>query len=295
VALCLQLSNPANLQPGETPCGPFGEDNQYTLANGTVVNGTRPFGLDFSSNPYMETAAHSSYNSLQATLRHNDKYDTIMLGYTWAKSMDNGSTAFDTTNPYNPKQSVGLSTFDVPMDFVASYTVNLPFDHLVGDRGALNRLTNGWQVNGITTFASGQPVTMGENDDNSLTGTFTDTIDVPSVAPGQRLFNNKNPRSGQPYFNPSYFVPEPTGQIGNSMRRFFTGPGLLNTDIALLKNIKIVENQQLEFRAEAFNIFNHAQFNNPNGQVDNTGSGGFGYVTGARDPRIMQVALKYIF
>ncbi len=101
---------------------------QYILANGTVVNGTRPFGLDFSSNPYMETAAHSSFNSLQASLQHNDKYDTFDLGYTWEKSMDNGSGEFDATNPLHPEQSVGLSTFDVPQDFVASYTVDLPFN-----------------------------------------------------------------------------------------------------------------------------------------------------------------------
>ena len=79
------------------------------------------------------------------------------------------------------------------------------------------------------------------------------------------------------------------------MRRFFTGPGILNTDLALLKNTKIVESQQLQFRAETFNLFNHAQFDNLSGQVDNTGQGGFGYIHSARDPRIMQIALKYIF
>jgi len=113
--------------------------------------------------------------------------------------------------------------------------------------------------------------------------------------PGQKLFQDKNPRSGEPYFNPNYFTPEPLGQVGDAMRRFFTGPGLLNTDLALLKNTKIRESEQIEFRAEAFNIFNHAQFNNPSGQVDNTGQGGFGYVTSANAPRIMQVALKFLF
>ncbi len=84
-----------------------------------------------------------------------------------------------------------------------------------------------------------------------------------SVVPGQPLYNNKNPRSAKAYFNPGYFTPEQPGQIGDAMRRFFTGPGLLNTDLALLKNTKILESQQLEFRAETFNIFNHAQFNDP--------------------------------
>ena len=79
------------------------------------------------------------------------------------------------------------------------------------------------------------------------------------------------------------------------MRRFFPGPGILNSDMALLKTTAITERTQLQFRAEAFNVFNHAQFNNPSGNVGNTGIGGFGYVTSARDPRIMQVALKLLF
>jgi hypothetical protein len=79
------------------------------------------------------------------------------------------------------------------------------------------------------------------------------------------------------------------------MRRSFSGPGIDNYDMALLKSTAITENTKLQFRAEAFNVFNHAQFNNPNGLVNNTGQGGFGYVTGARDPRIMQVALKFLF
>ncbi|MGC2708157.1 MAG: hypothetical protein WA252_03395, partial [Candidatus Sulfotelmatobacter sp.] len=114
---------------------------------------------------------------------------------------------------------------------------------------------------------------------------------------GSPLFVNKNPRNsaGQPYFNPNYFVQEPLGQVGNAMRRYFSGPGLNNFDIALLKDTKITESTQLQFRAEAFNIFNHAQFFNPSGNFNNNVSGGFGYVTSARDPRIIQLALKLLF
>jgi len=79
------------------------------------------------------------------------------------------------------------------------------------------------------------------------------------------------------------------------MRRYFSGPGIYNFDMALLKDTKITESMQVQFRAEAFNVFNHAQFMNPSGQVDNSGQGGFGFVTGARDPRIMQIALKFLF
>jgi hypothetical protein len=98
-----------------------------------------------------------------------------------------------------------------------------------------------------------------------------------------------------PYFNPGDFSPEPIGQVGNAMRRFFSGPGIDNFTMALLKDTQLTESTRLEFRAEAFNLFNHAQFMNPNGTVNNTGAGGFGFVTSARDPRIMQLALKLYF
>jgi hypothetical protein len=81
------------------------------------------------------------------------------------------------------------------------------------------------------------------------------------------------------------------------MRRYFSGPGIDNYDMALLKSTTITESTKLQFRAEAFNVFNHAQFANPNGVVNNVGQGGFGYVTstGFNNPRIMQVALKFLF
>jgi hypothetical protein len=294
-ALCLSLN--AQLPAGSTPCGPFGEDNTYTLTNGTTVNGTRPtFGINFGSNPYMATVVSSSFNSLQVSVKHTEKYANFLLAYTYEKSIDNGSTSFDATNPFNPRQSRALSVFDVPQDLTASYTIQLPFEKWTG--GSLNRLSSGWALSGIATFAKGEPIQLSEIDDNSLSGTFADTIDVPSYNPGNGpLFINKNPRNsaGQPYFNPNYFQQEPLGQVGDAMRRYFSGPGIYNFDMALLKDTKITEGAQLQFRAEAFNVFNHAQFNNPSGNFNNTNQDGFGFVSSARDPRIMQLALKMIF
>ena len=196
----------------------------------------------------------------------------------------------------NPGQTRALSSFDVPHNLVASYTVQLPFDHFIGGGDIAKRLTAGWELSGVTTFAKGEPVSLNENDDNSLLGAFNANVDVPSYANnGSPLYGNKNPRKGLPYFNPNYFVPETIGQVGNAMRRYFSGPGIDNYDMALLKSTTITESTKLQFRAEAFNVFNHAQFKNPSGLVNNTGQGGFGYVTSANDPRIMQVALKFLF
>jgi Carboxypeptidase regulatory-like domain len=295
-ALCLQLSDMANVAPGTATCGPQGEDSVYTTAAGETVNGTRPFGLNFNSNPYMKTAVSSSFNSLQVTLEHTEKYLNFLIGYTFEKSLDNGSDSFDATNPVNPALTRALSSFDVPHNLVASYTVQLPFDRFIGGGDIAKRFTAGWELSGVSTFAKGEPVKLNENDDNSLLGAFNADADVPSYANnGTPLYQNKNPRKGLPYFTPGFFQPEPLGQVGNAMRRYFSGPGLDNYDMALLKSTTITESTKLQFRAEAFNVFNHAQFTNPNGTVNNTGLGGFGYVTGARDPRIMQVALKFLF
>lgn len=298
-ALCLELSNPANVAPGTPTCAPFGENGVYTLPNGQIINSTRaPFGANFGSNAYMKSMANSSYNSFQASLQHRDKYENFMLAYTWSKSLDNGSGTLDATNPYNPRLTKGLSIYDVPQVFVASYTIQLPFDRWSGNGMLSKSLTGGWALSGITTFASGQPIQLSETDDNSLSGTFLAPVDVPSYSGnGSKLYEDRNPRDGNPYFNPNYFTEEPLGQIGNAMRRSFTGPGLNNWNIALLKNTKISETKQVQFRAEAFNVFNHAQFyaSTASGDFNNTGLGGFGYVTSAHDPRIMQVALKLLF
>lgn len=296
-ALCAHLNNPANVQSGTPTCGPFGENGVYTTSGGSVVNGTRyPFGPNFGSNAYMMSMANSSYNSLQASVQHNQKYAQLLVAYTWAKSIDNGSGALDATNPYNPHQSHALSIFDVPQVFVANYTVQLPIDRWVGKLTAAQRLAAGWALSGITTYASGQPIQLTESDDNSLSGTFLAPVDVPSYANnGSKLFVDRNPRHGLPYFNPNYFVQEPLGQIGNAMRRFFVGPGMDNYNLALLKSTTLKEHKELQFRAEAFNVFNHAQFQNPSGNFNNAGANGFGYVTAARDPRIMQLALKFLF
>jgi hypothetical protein len=314
-ALCylLDVKNPANIVSPTSPssCGPGNEDpgpgvasaiattvappgypGITSFATSRLLTGlSTPTSDNFISNPYMITAVSSSFNSLQVSLKHTEKYANFLLAYTYEKSIDNGSSSFDATNPFDPRQDRALSVFDVPQDLTVSYTVQMPFDKLTG--GAAQRLTGGWALSGIMTLADGQPIQLMETDDNSLSGTFDDTIDIPSYNPGHGpLFVNKNPRSGQPYFNPNYFTFEPLGQVGNAMRRYFVGPGIYNFDLALLKDTKITESMQAQFRAEAFNIFNHAQFNNPGGNIDSTS---FGFVTSARAARIMQIALKLIF
>ena len=283
--LVTQESNPGNPQlclatPG---CGPFLETN---------FNTRLPiFGPLFGSNGYFITIGQSSNNSFQVDLRHNSGRMQFLAGYTYSKSLDDASGYGEQVNPFSPKASIALSAFDTAHNFVVSYNYDLPFEKLAGS----NRLTKGWALSGVTRFSTGLPVTLYETDDNSLLGTQNSGpiqlgIDVPNYAGGPVHAND--PRSGKSYFDTSGFTLENLGQLGNSRRRFFHGPGINNWDIALLKNTQLTERTNLQFRAEWFNVFNHAQFLAVNGNVN---SPTFGQVQSVRQPRIGQLSLKLSF
>jgi hypothetical protein len=121
-------------------------------------------------------------------------------------------------------------------------------------------------------------------------GAISLPVDTPNYTPGPLNFTD--PRRQVPYFNTSLFSPETEGQLGTARRRFFGAPGLNNWDVALLKDTAIREAMRLEFRAEFFNAFNHAQFGQPDGNVDDAT---FGLITTANQPRIMQFSLKFLF
>jgi Carboxypeptidase regulatory-like domain len=295
-ALCLFLRNPANLQAGETPCGPSGENNVYVTSAGQTYYGTRPTLMgetngtpNFSSNSWFKTIGNSDYNSLQVTLRRSTGRLDFLGAYTYSKSMDNASGYGEGVNVVNPNLKA-LSAFNSTNNFVLSETYQLPIDARVR-----NRFTSGWTVSTITHFATGLPVTLLETDDNSLLGTSGGgpiqlPIDTPNYTPGPLNFTN--PRSGQPYFNTSLFTPEAIGQLGDAPRRFFHGPGINNWDITFGKDTKLTERSNLQFRADFFNAFNHAQFNEPDGNIDHST---FGQINSAGLGRIMQFAMKLQF
>lgn len=298
-ALCLSLSQSSQVMPGTGTCGPFAEDGTFYPITGGVVNTARTtFKNGLGSNGWFATLANSNYNALEVSARHTTHRAAILMSYTFSKAMDNASSwgpgisdAGEQINPVNFKVSKALSAFDVTHNFVISYSYELPFDQLF----SANRLTKGWIITGITRYTTGLPVTINEQDDNSLLGTFCtgptcSVVDTPNFTPGPLNFSD--PRSGNSYFNTSLFTSEALGQLGNSNRRFFHGPGTANWDFGFLKDLPVTESKTLEFRAEFFNIFNHAQFDLPEGDIINSS---FGFVNSARDPRIGQVAIKFLF
>ena len=293
-ALCLGLSLPSEVAPGTQTCGPFGENSTYTRADGTVVASTRPLiGPNFGSTPLLHTVANSNYNALEVSVNHQSKVATFLAGYTWGKAIDNSSSLSDQGLVFfNYRFTRGLSSYDVSQNFVFSYNVLLPFAHLAG--GHWTKVTDGWQLSGVTRLSTGFPIRIGESDDQDLlggTGVINGGPDVPNFTPGA-LMLGKGPLSGQPYFNTSLFSEDALGQFGNSNPRFFHGPGIVNFDTSLHKNLNITERVGLQFRAEFFNVFNHPQFLNPSGLIN---GGTFGTILGARAPRIGQIAIKATF
>ncbi len=301
-ALCLSVSQLSEVMPGTPTCGPFGENQTYNPVGGGVINGTRaPFGPNFGSDDWFDTMANSNYNALEVSLRHVVGRLELLVGYTYSKSLDNasgwGGGQGDMINPLDYRLTKALSAFDATNNFVTSYRYRLPFDKL----SLPSRLTNGWVISGITRLATGLPVYLTEPDDNSLLGTAYggptgNTVDEPDYTPGNLQITNPrkaNPAAGtNPYFNTALFSAEPLGGIGTASRRFFHGPGINNWDIALVKDLKITESKQLQFRGEFFNAFNHAQFQEPQA---NFLSSDFGFVTNANAARIGQVAIKFTF
>ncbi|HEY7212275.1 MAG TPA: carboxypeptidase regulatory-like domain-containing protein [Bryobacteraceae bacterium] len=287
-ALCMQLN-----QLGATPtCGRNGEQTTYTLPNGSQVFGTRTaLGPAFGqNNSYTANIANSNYNSFQVSVERRASDLTFLAAYTYSKGIDNSSGFNDWVNFSNYRLSRSLSSYDLTHNFVVSYVWSIPFDRAFP--GGWKRLTQGWQINGITRFSTGFPISLNQSGDYSLTG--DGTTDTPDLVGKVQIQDPRKPGPNGPntYFLPSAFDSGQLGRFGTANRRFFHGPGILNTDFGLMKDTRITESTSVQFRAEFFNTFNHAQFNNPNG---NFSSDNFGVVTQARDPRIGQLSVKVLW
>jgi len=296
-AQCLSVTQTSQVMPGTATCGPFGEGGTYVMSSGQVIQGTRgPFSSQFNAITYQKTLGNSNYNALEVNLRHHHGPLELLVGYTYGKSFDLSSSLAEPVNPVDPNLSKAVSAFDMRHNFVASYKYELPIDHLLNRR---NRLTEGWSLTGITRFSTGFPVTLYNNNDTSLLGTIPNGInnngvDTPNVTPGNMEINT-NPRNGRPVFNTTLFSLPALGQMGTAGRRFFYGLGIANSDLALLKNLHLTESKSLQFRVEAFNVANHAQFYGAAAVGGNISSPSFGRVVSAADPRLLQVAVKFYF
>jgi hypothetical protein len=319
------------------------------------VNTLRPYpvlGQIFS----LENVADSSYHAFQATLRRTQGPLTVGVSYSYSHSLDDSSDRSDATfvNSYDLHSNRASSNFDQRHLVNVSYVYDLPLlkwaqafsnwahaedsDRLNGtyqargESGLARALFKGWQISGITVFQSGTPFSVINGGSSTISvldnagvangvgaGSYPDVIrDSRLVAPTPE----GNPRSFGPLLsNPNMFVAPRGLTFGNAGRNFLNNPHRVNWDISLMKHIALKESSALEFRAEAFNIFNHTQFRIYNPNFGNTGSnviscyggpefsagfstaGGSDCLTGssflhpvdAHRPRTLQLALKVSF
>jgi hypothetical protein len=249
--------------------------------------------------------ARSWYDSLQASVRMRPTRGlNFLASYTLGHAVDHISGLnignADQLRPVLPVDLADLSTvddvlarekgdalFDVRHRFVLSFGWDLP---ALESRGALARhVLGGWQLNGIFQKQTGFPLTV------------YDTVDVALMAlpnrPNQTCDPNADaPHTVEQWFDTSCFqrltVAANAGQIGDAGRNTVRGPGFVRTDLSLFKNIAIVRGHNLQFRVEAFNLFDQTRFGQPGGII---GSPLFGVITAAEEGRIVQLGLRYSF
>ena len=225
----------------------------------------------------LHTAAGNSwYNALQVTLTKRLSHGLqFQSSYAWSKLIDEtqGQAGADNqissvfgADPSHRRVDRGPADFDLRQNwqFNAIYQLPRPFT-----RGPLSGLLNGWRASTILAVQSGFPFTPSLRTNRSRSGVNTgqpgagaQNFDRPNLAPGR---NKENIILGGPdrYFDPSAFILQPAGFLGNSGRNILTGPGMTNLDFSLAKNApikKLGESGALEFRAEFFNILNHPNF-----------------------------------
>jgi len=280
-------------------------------ASTVTVNGNA-FSAQQASRPYfskfpnfgiinqINSAAASSYNSLQTTLRSNAWHRlTSQFAYTWSHNRDN-SSVFNTL-PQNSADLAGdwgNANDDIRNHFSAYLSYDVP-NFAYGPKS----LTQGWEINSILKFQNGEPVNILTGQDNSGTGENEDRASIT----GPALNGNRSVQqySSAQYLDPNSFVEPGLGTYSNLGRNQIAGPGFGDVDLSLIKNTPLYkERVRAQFRVEMFNVFNRTNLAQP---VNNLASSSFGQSTstigvqygapgiGAGEPYNTQLALKIIF
>ena len=276
------------------------------------INQPRPSPAQFNPRPMPqfdditleESSANSSYNSLQIRFQQSLDFGLSLLSsYTWSKSIDNASGFFTSAgdpnfpqDSFNTRAERGRSNFDVRHRLSLSYAYDFPFGRgrrLLANDGWLTTALTGWQTYAIVTLQSGRPFTVAllPEIDNSNTGRSNlgfGANDRPNVVGSPRLED----RSPNQWFNTAAFALPPRGSFGDAGRNILDGPGFQNVNASLVKNTRLTEGMSLQFRAEAFNLFNHPNFDLPDNFF---GSPTFGQILSAQSPRHIQFGLKLLF
>lgn len=259
----------------------------------------KPFPRFTTVSLYRNNVGNTNYHSLQVKLEKRFSPGlSFLLAYTHSKLIDEASSVFDATIQTGPVTNApvadsfyrrlerDVSNGDVPNVFVASFTYELPRKRL--SSRWMNTVLQGWEWSGIIHLQSGLPLAISQvTNFNAFAGFGTQR---PNLLGETALPSSQ--RSTAQWFNIAAFSVAPQFTLGSSSRNPVRGPGFSNLDLALLKRIYLRETRNIEFRAEVFNLTNTPPLGPPN---MNLGSPGFGSITTAGDPRIVQLALKLNF
>jgi Carboxypeptidase regulatory-like domain/TonB dependent receptor-like, beta-barrel len=239
---------------------------------------------------FIGSDSNSNYNSLQVTFnRQMGSHVSLWAAYTWSHSIDDQSAFLGNVadpnfpqNSHDPGAERGNSSFDMRQRLVFTYVVRLPQQ---------NRWTRNTELHGITTVQSGQPFTPILRFDNSNTGNSGGQTgsDRPNVL---HTWTLSNPTPNE-WFDTSAFAIAPQYMFGNAGRNIIRGPGLASFDFALVRRFALTERWKLTLEAQAFNLFNRANFNLPQAYVDEPST--FGKILSAQAPRQIQLALRLNF
>ncbi len=266
----------------------------YATVGGLPDSGSRQSRRQypqFGNGDNFTNIGSSNYNALQVSLEQRLSHGlTFLAAYTWSKLMNDMNVDDEMTvqNPQNLALDYGLGSQSIKNRFVASFSYALPvgrgMQYLATIPRPVDLLIGGWRFGGIAQFQSGSPFTP----TMEANPTDTDYATRPNRVGSGSLSN----QSINQWFDVSAFQVPAAGQIGNSGRNILIGPGYQNWDLSLLKDFHFTERIYAEFRAEAFNTFNHPHFQNPDTDIQ---SGTAGQILSAGDPRELQVALKLYF
>jgi hypothetical protein len=264
----------------------------------------RPYPCFNTVSLYRNNVGNTSYNALEVKVEKRFSHGlSFLVSYTWSKLIDTASSVFDASilagpvanfpvaDSYNPALERDVSTGDIPHNLVASFVWDLPWGK--GRRwepgGLAGVLLNGWQLAGIGTLQSGVPIAVTQvTNFNAFAGFGTQR---PNIVADPTL--SSSDRSTARWFNTEAFQVAPQFTLGNASRNPVRGPGYQNLDLALVKRTPIGSGRTtLELRLEAFNLTNTPPLGAPNGVL---GAPGFGSITTAGDPRVLQLGLKVIF
>jgi hypothetical protein len=272
------------------------------LTPGADVDGLRPF-RGFNDITLVETGANSNYNALQMRVgRRFGSSFTFNANYTWGKAItdvDTDSGDSGTIGYFLDRgRERAVAGFDRTHILTFDYIYNLPkFSTALGNTGISRAVFDGWTVSGVTRIWSGLPFTVTSNGNP---GTLGGGVRADYL--GGNIYVKDD--ASREWFNALAFGRPANGQLGNTGRNAFRGPGFTNFDVSLFKTFKFTERVNLQYRAEFFNIFNNTQWfginsginvPNENQALPLANRGQSGFITTARDPRNIQMALKLIF